>query len=83
MPVGVKGGLHGLCLKKSHNIPPNLQLGVEFPSCGARKLGIRYVGFSLFKKQLDNRHNYRDLEFSFIFAILFLSFSDSSILQLN
>lgn len=48
MPMGVWGVLHGLCLKKSHNLPANLALGVEFPSHGGQKLlgaGIQYVGF--------------------------------------
>lgn len=38
MPVGLRGVLHGLCLKKSHNLPANLGLGVEFPSRGGQKL---------------------------------------------
>lgn len=36
MPVGVWGVLHGLCLKKGHNLPANLGLGVEFPSHGGQ-----------------------------------------------
>lgn len=38
MPMGVWGVLHGLCLKKSHNLPANLALGVEFPSHGGQTL---------------------------------------------
>ncbi len=38
MPVGVRGVLHGLCLKKGRNLPANLGFGVEFPSHGGQKL---------------------------------------------
>lgn len=38
MPVGVWGVLHGLCSKKSRNLPANLGLGAEFPSHGGQKL---------------------------------------------
>lgn len=46
MPVGVWGVLHGLCLKRSRNLPANLGLVVEFPSHGGQSLSgeLAYVG---------------------------------------